>query len=57
MDAPDTAEPAKKVVVKALKAKAAELLQTVQDASTEIRRSVALGNDFRLEPDGLMGAG
>ena len=57
MDALETAELRKKVVGKALKAKAAKLLQTAQAASTEIRRSVALGNDLRLESNGLMGAG
>ena len=57
MDALETAHVEKKVAAKSLRAMASKLLESAMGSHIEVRASVALGNDFRLESTDLLGAG
>ena len=57
MDALETAKSQEKTSSQALRAKASKVLDALQKARFEVRRSVALGNDVRFESSDVVGAG
>jgi hypothetical protein len=57
IDALETAASQEKPSSQTLKAKASKVLDAVQKARLEVRRSVALGNDLRFESSDVIGAG
>jgi len=57
MDALETASPKVKTESGQSKTRASKILESAANASTVERKSVALGNDIRLESDAVMGAG
>jgi hypothetical protein len=57
MDALETAGPDNKLNSLALRSKAMKLIQSAHLAKIEERKSVALGNDLRLESEQLVGSG
>jgi hypothetical protein len=57
MDALETAHPKERVPDKSLKSRAIKIMESIQEAQMEVRQSVALGNDLRLESNDLTGAG
>ena len=57
MDALETADSDDKPNHRALRSKAMKLIQSAYLAKIEERKSVALGNDLRLESERLVGSG
>jgi len=57
MDALETAESEEKASSQTLRAKASKVLDAAQKARFEVRRSVALGDDVRLDSSDVIGAG